>query len=71
MLYNTALCLVRQARLTNNREKALQAEQILKSTLTLTPTLNGPDMVTKYDALMGQAASLSGASTTAQTGSNR
>ena len=61
VLYNAATCLVRQARLTNNKKKALQAEQMLKSTLTLTPNLNGPDSVAKYNALLTQAVSLRGA----------
>ena len=62
VLYNAALCLVRQAHLNNNKEKALQAEQILKSTLTLSPKLNGPEMVGKFESLLGQAVSLRGES---------
>jgi hypothetical protein len=71
VLYNTGLCLVRQARLTSNKEKALQAEQILKSTLTLTPNLSGREMVAKYEALLNQAAALRGTAASAQAGSNR
>lgn len=58
VLYNAALCLVRQARLTGNKEKSLQAEQILKSTLTLSPTLTGPAMVAKFKELLNEAASV-------------
>ena len=71
VVYNTAVCLVRQARMTNNREKALQAEQILKSTMTLSPNLNGSDLVAKYEALLSQATTLRSTSATAQAGNNR
>ena len=61
VLYNAALGLVRQSRQTNNKDKALLAEKMLKSCLTLTPRLNGPDTVAKYEALLTAAASLRGA----------
>ena len=61
VLYNAARCLLRQARITNNKEKAIQAEQMLKSTMTLTPKLSGPDMVAKYETLLKIAATLRGA----------
>jgi tetratricopeptide (TPR) repeat protein len=61
VLYNAAACLVQQSRLTNNKEKALQAEQMLKLTLTLNPNLNGRESVAKYNALLSQAASMRGA----------
>jgi hypothetical protein len=61
VLYNAADCLVNQARQTKNNEKAQQAEQMLKSTLTLSPNLSGPDMVSKYKTLLAQATSLRGA----------
>ena len=61
MLYNAAACLVQQARRTNNKEKALLAEQMLKSTLILNPKLNGPDTVAKYNAMLNQAIALRGA----------
>jgi len=72
VLYNAAFCLVRQASLNKNKEKAAQAEQMLKSMLVLTPKLSGPDMVAKYEALLKQAVSLRGESSTpAQAPSNR
>jgi tetratricopeptide (TPR) repeat protein len=71
-LYNAARALVRQARQSKNTEKALQAEQMLKSTLTLTPKLSGPDMVAQYDALLKQAVLLRGDSKPQKTaGSSR
>jgi len=71
VLYNAARCLVRQARATNNKEKALQAEQMLKSTLTLSPKLSGPDMVAKYEALLKAAVILRGAPTAAASSEPR
>ena len=56
VLYQAAYSLVRQAEQTRNGELALQAQQMLKSTLVLTPKLSGPQMVAKYDALLTQAA---------------
>ena len=67
VLYNAASALVRQARVTKDKEKALLAEQMLKSTLTLTPKLSGPDMVIKYEALLKQAAQLRGVTTPVKT----
>jgi tetratricopeptide (TPR) repeat protein len=58
VLYNAATCLVRQARQSNQKVKAQQAEQMLKVTLLQAPKLNGPEMVAKYEALLGQAAAL-------------
>jgi hypothetical protein len=58
VIYNAAACLVRQARATSSAEKALQAEQILKSTMTLSPKLSGPDTVARYETLLSQAAAL-------------
>ena len=60
VIYNTAFCLVRQSKASGDKAKAAQAQQILRSTLTLTPALNGPEMVTKYDALLTQAAAQQG-----------
>jgi tetratricopeptide (TPR) repeat protein len=59
VIYNAAFCLVRQASLNKNK-KASQAEQMLKSTLVLTPKLSGPDMVARYEALLNQAVSIRG-----------
>jgi tetratricopeptide (TPR) repeat protein len=72
VLYNAALCLLRQARHTSSQEKALQAEQMLKSTMTLSPKLSGPDMVAKYEALLKYAATMrSGAAAATSTKSPR
>jgi hypothetical protein len=72
VLYNAALCLLRQARHANSQEKALQAEQMLKSTMTLSPKLSGPDMVAKYEALLKYAATMrSGPAATTSTKSPR
>ncbi len=59
-IYNAALCLVDQSRAIKNPEKALQAEQLLKSTLTLSPNLDGPDNVTRYNALLKRAQAAQG-----------
>lgn len=64
VLYNAALCLMSDARHSKDKEKALQAEQMLKSTLTLSPSLSGPDMVAKYKALLTQAMVYQGKSPT-------
>ncbi len=61
-IYNAALCLVDQSRAIKNPEKALQAEQLLKSTLTLSPNLDGPDNVTRYNALLKRAQAAQGRS---------
>jgi len=61
-LYNAALCLVRQSKATGDKTKAAQAEQLLKSQLTLTPNLNGPETVKKFESLREQARSLREAS---------
>jgi tetratricopeptide (TPR) repeat protein len=60
VLYNCARVLVRQSRATKDKEKALTAEKMLKSTLTLTPRLSGADMVAKYQALLKAAILLRG-----------
>jgi tetratricopeptide (TPR) repeat protein len=61
-LYNTAFCLIRQSKATGDKKKAAQAEQLLKSQLTLTPNLNGPETVKKFQSLLEQAHSLREAS---------
>ena len=43
-----------------DKEKANQAEKMLKSPLTLTPKLSGPDMVVKYQTLLAAAITLQG-----------
>jgi len=65
VLYNAAFCLVQVAQRTKDGDKALQAEQMLKSTLTLSPNLSGPDMVAKYNALATRANKLRGTLPTA------
>src|SRR4029453_7108866 len=50
----------RQSRALKDKEKALTAEKMLKSTLTLTPRLSGEDMVAKYNALLKAAILLRG-----------
>lgn len=60
VLYNCARVLVRQARATKDKEKALTAEKMLKSPLALTPKLSGEDMVAKYNALLKVAILLQG-----------
>jgi hypothetical protein len=60
VLYNCARVLVRQSRALKDKERALTAEKMLKSTLTLTPRLSGEDMVAKYNALLKAAILLRG-----------
>jgi hypothetical protein len=60
VLYNCARVLVRQSRATKDKEKALLAEKMLKSTLVLTPRLSGADMVAKYNNLLKAAILLRG-----------
>ena len=60
--YNLAAALYGQASQTNDKaqiaEKAKQAEQLLKSTLILSPNLSGPDMVEQYKALLKKVSAL-------------
>jgi hypothetical protein len=60
--YNLAASLYGQASETKDKtqaaEKAKQAEQLLKSTLVLSPDLSGPDMVEQYNALLKKASAL-------------
>jgi hypothetical protein len=48
--YNTAFCLVQLAG--KDTEKLKDAERLLKSSLVLSPTLDGPDSVAKFTALL-------------------
>ncbi len=50
VVYNTAFCLVAQ----KQPEKNTQASQLLSATLALAPSLDGPDRVEKYKALLKQ-----------------
>jgi tetratricopeptide (TPR) repeat protein len=59
-IYNAAACLVDQSRAIKDAEKALQAEQLLKSTLTLSPNLDGPQNVTRYNTLLKRAQAAQG-----------
>jgi hypothetical protein len=58
--YNLALCLAAQGMNEKDPEQAKaklkESEQVLKSTLVLSPQLNGPDMVGKYNALLTELA---------------
>jgi hypothetical protein len=60
--YNLAAALYGQAAETKDKnqaaEKAKEAEQLLKSTLVLSPDLNGPEMVDQYNALLKKASAL-------------
>ncbi len=60
--YNLAASLYGQAAESKDKtqaaEKAKQAEQLLKSTLVLSPDLSGPDMVEQYNALLKKASAL-------------
>jgi hypothetical protein len=60
--YNLAAALFGQASRTEDKnqaaEKAKQAEQLLKSTLVLSPNLDGPDMVERYNSLLKKASAL-------------
>jgi hypothetical protein len=65
--YNLAAALYGQASSTNDKaqiaEKAKQAEQLLKSTMILSPNLSGPDMVEQYKALLKKVSALQQRST--------
>lgn len=52
VVYNTALCLVEQGEVNHDVAKARQAEQLLKTTLTLEASLDGPETVKKYQELL-------------------
>jgi hypothetical protein len=60
VVYNAAQCLATDALKTGNREKALQAEQLLNATLVLSPNLSGPEMVAQYQELLREARQLQG-----------
>ncbi|MEX0978898.1 MAG: hypothetical protein WDZ48_08615, partial [Pirellulales bacterium] len=60
VVYNAAHCLFMDGLKTNNREKALQAEQLLNATLVLSPRLSGPEMVAQYKDLLQKARKLQG-----------
>jgi hypothetical protein len=60
VVYNLATCLLFQAKQTQDKSKALQAEQLLKSILVLSPNLNGPDTVARYNELLGDVVKFQG-----------
>jgi hypothetical protein len=60
VVYNAASCLLAQSKHSQDKLKALQAEQLIKSSLVLSPNLNGPDMVTRYNELLEEATKLQG-----------
>jgi hypothetical protein len=50
VVYNTAFCLAAQ----KEQEKSSQASQLLSATMAVAPSLDGPDRVEKYKALLKQ-----------------
>jgi len=50
--YNLAYCLAALGITDKQPDKLKESAQVLKSTLVLSPQLNGPDMVAKYNALL-------------------
>lgn len=58
IVYNTAVCLKAQADNSTDAQAGAgftkQANQLLKATLALSPSLNGPDMVAKYQVLLDE-----------------
>jgi len=64
VMYNVAACLMREAEKSKDQavrvDRATKAVQVLKSPLILSPKLNGPDTVARYNALMQKAARLAG-----------
>jgi len=60
VVYNAASCLATDSLKSGNREKALQAEQLLNATMVLSPRLSGPEMVAQYKELLQEARILQG-----------
>ncbi|HEY5314570.1 MAG TPA: hypothetical protein VIK18_18705, partial [Pirellulales bacterium] len=64
VVYNASFCLLEEARQAKQKDarvlKAGQAESLLKSTRTYSPNLSGPEMVAKYEVLLGQAGVMLG-----------
>jgi len=62
--YNVAACLLYQARTEKDKaegaKKALDGERVLKSMMVLNPSLNGPDMVARYNDLLGKLIAAQG-----------
>jgi hypothetical protein len=52
VVYNAALCLVEQAAMNHDPVKTRQAELLLKTTMALEATLDGPGTVQKFQTLL-------------------
>ena len=65
-MYHVAACLVREAEKSEDKavavDRAQKAEQVLKAALVLSPKLNGPDTVARYQVLLMKAIVLQGRS---------
>ena len=63
-MYNVAACLLREAENAKDKAAAMDlannAEKVLKSALILSPKLNGPDTVARYEVLRDKAIALQG-----------
>jgi hypothetical protein len=63
-MYRVAACLVREAEKSKDKatvlDRARKAEQVLKAALVLSPKLNGPDTVARYEVLRDKAIALQG-----------
>lgn len=66
VVYCVAACLMRQAETAKDKatamDRAKKAEQVLKSALILSPKLNGPDTVARYETLLNKAIVMQGRS---------
>ena len=64
VMYRVADCLVHEAQTSTDSRRALkqarQAEEVLKAALTLYPTLDGPETVARYKALLRRAVRMQG-----------
>ncbi|HUE17767.1 MAG TPA: hypothetical protein VMR25_26665, partial [Planctomycetaceae bacterium] len=60
VVFNAASCLFTESLKTKNQQKALQAEQLLNTTLVLSPHLDGPEMVARYKELLQKVRQLQG-----------
>jgi tetratricopeptide (TPR) repeat protein len=58
--YNEAFCLYNWAKKSGDKEKAKQALQLLKQMTLLDPNLNGPDTVSRFNALCDKVEILMG-----------
>lgn len=54
VVYRTASCLYEQYQQNRDSSVAKQAEQLLSATMVLSPRLNGPEMVERYETLLKQ-----------------